>query len=118
MQREIKKYLFDIKISIDSVFEFLGDLRDFNVYLSNKLLRSGVERHLGIIGEAVNKILKLDATIDLEDARKIVNLRNWVIHNYDKIDDAIVWGIINKQLPVLKKQVDELLKKLNDNIGV
>jgi hypothetical protein len=29
MKREIKKYLFDIKTSIDSINEFLGEKRDF-----------------------------------------------------------------------------------------
>jgi hypothetical protein len=44
MQLEIQKYLFDIKESIDSINEFIGDKRDFNAYKSNKLLKRGIER--------------------------------------------------------------------------
>jgi uncharacterized protein with HEPN domain len=88
----------------------LGDKRDFNEYLSNKLLRRGIERELEIIGEAANRILKIDPAVEIDNARKIVDFRNWVIHGYDKIDDVIIWGIISKQLPVLKLQVDGLLK--------
>ncbi len=110
MQLEVKKYLYDIQISINSIFEYLGEKRDFNEYLSNKLLRRGIERELEIIGEAANRILKIDSEINVENARKIVDLRNWVIHGYDKIDDVIIWGIISKHLPILKTQVDELLK--------
>ena len=80
MQLEIQKYLFDIQISIDSINEYLGDKRDFNVYLSNKLLRRGIERELEIIGEAANRLLKIDSTIKIDNVRKIVDLRNWVIH--------------------------------------
>jgi uncharacterized protein with HEPN domain len=40
---------------------------------------------------------------------KIVDLRNWVIHGYDKVDDVIIWGIVSRQLPTLKEQVDKLL---------
>ena len=109
MQLEIQKYLFDIQTSIDSINEYLGDKRDFNHYQNNKLLRRGIERELEIIGEA-NRILKLDSDIKIDNARKIVDLRNWVIHGYDKIDDVIIWGIISKQVPLLKIQVDELLK--------
>lgn len=109
MQVDIVTYLFDIKQSIDSVFEFLGETRDFNHYLSNKLLRRGIERELEIIGEAAKRILKTDNTVNIENARKIVDFRNWISHGYDKIDDTIVWGIINKQLPLLKKQVENLL---------
>ena len=52
MNLEIKKYLFDIKISVDSIMEYLGEKKDFNYYLNNKLLRRAVERELEIIGEA------------------------------------------------------------------
>ena len=110
MQLEIQKYLFDIQSSINSINEYLGDKKDFNVYLNNKLLRRGIERELEIIGEAANRILKIDSSINIDNVRKIVDLRNWVIHGYDKIDDVIIWGIISKQLPLLKIQVDELLK--------
>ena len=110
MQLEIQKYLFDIQTSIDSINEYLGDNRDFNEYLNNKLLRRGIERELEIIGEAANRLLKIDSTIKIDNVRKIVDLRNWVIHGYDKIDDVIIWGIISKQLPLLKNQVDALLK--------
>lgn len=110
MQLEIQKYLFDIQTSIDSINEYLSDKRDFNHYLNNKLLRRGIERELEIIGEAANRILKIDSDIKIDNAQKIVDLRNWVIHGYDKIDDVIIWGILSKQLPLLKIQVDNLLK--------
>ena len=110
MQREILKYLHDIIESIDSIYEYLGDTKDFNVYKSNKLLRRGIERELEIIGEATNKILKINPTIDISDSRRIVDLRNWVIHGYDKVDDVIIWGIISRDIPNLKKQIKKLLK--------
>jgi len=109
MQLEILTYLHDIQSSIDSIFDYLGENRNFNVYLSNKLLRRGIERELEIIGEAANRILKIDQSIPIDNARKIVDLRNWVVHGYDKVDDVIIWGIVSRQLPTLKEQVDKLL---------
>lgn len=111
MQREILKYLLDIQESVNSIFDFLGDNRDFNEYKTNKLLRRGIERELEIIGEATNRILKLDDNIDIPHSRRIVDLRNWVIHGYDKVDDVIIWGIISKDLPKLKEQIDKLIGK-------
>ncbi|MBU0488714.1 MAG: DUF86 domain-containing protein [Bacteroidetes bacterium] len=111
MQREIKKYLFDIIESIDSIEEYLGGKRDFNLYLANKLLRRAIERELEIIGEATSRILKIDSSVSIEDARRIVDLRNLVIHGYDKIDDVIMWGIISKDIPNLKDQVQQLLSE-------
>ena len=109
MNLEIKKLLFDIKTSIDSLLEYLGQKRDFQEYQNNKLLRRAVERELEIIGEAASRILKHDNNFPLEDARRIVDLRNWVIHGYDKVDDVIIWGIISIHIPKLKNRVDDLL---------
>ncbi len=90
MQLEAQKFLFDINESIDSINQYLKDKRDFNIYQNDKLLRRGIERELEIIGEAINRLLKIDPTLKIDNARKIVDLRNWVIHGYDKIDDIVI----------------------------
>jgi len=110
MELKIKKYLYDIIISINSIYEYLGENRDFSEYQNNKLLRRAVERELEIIGEASNRIMKLDSEFPIDNARKIVDLRNWVIHGYDKVDDVIIWGILTNHLPKLKEQVENLMK--------
>ena len=111
MKREIQKYLFDIFTSIESVEDYIGDNKVFSEYQNNKLLRRAVERELEIIGEAVSKILKLEPDIDIVNARRIVDTRNWVIHSYDKVDDVIIWGIVINHLPKLKDEVSELLNQ-------
>ncbi|HAZ04329.1 MAG: hypothetical protein A2W90_23300 [Bacteroidetes bacterium GWF2_42_66] len=111
MRREIKKHLFDIKTSIDSIFDYLGETRNFYEYQKNKLLRRGIEREIEIIGEATNRILKLDPSIKIENARQIVDTRNWVIHGYDKVDDVVVWGIVSNHLPKLKIEIENLLEE-------
>jgi len=111
MQRDIQKYLHDIKESIDSINDFLGATRDFNSYRSNKLLRRAIERELEIIGEATNRILKISPKIEISDSRRIVNLRNWVIHGYDNVDEVIIWGIISKDIPKLENQINKLIEQ-------
>jgi uncharacterized protein with HEPN domain len=56
MKDEIKKLLFDINEATDSIFEYLGDKKDFNIYAKNKMMRRAVEREFEIIGEAMNAI--------------------------------------------------------------
>lgn len=109
MKREIKKYLFDIKTSIESIDDFLGDKRDFSEYQNNKLLRRGIEREIEIIGEAVNRIMKMDPEFKIVNARQIVDTRNWVIHGYDRVDDVVIWGIISIHLPKLRKEIEYYL---------
>lgn len=112
MKHEIKMHLYDIKTSIDSIFEFVGKERNFYDYQKNKLVRRAVEREIEIIGEATNRILKIDPEFNLTNARQIVDTRNWVIHNYDKVDDVIIWGIISIHLPQLKMDIDNYLAQI------
>lgn len=113
MQHNIEMYLHDILNSINSIYNYLGEEKSFSHYESNKQLRRAVERELEIIGEATNRILKIDSSIPISDSKRIVNLRNWVIHAYDNVDNVIIWGIIDKDLPLLKNQVLNLLQKKN-----
>jgi len=75
------------------------------------MLRRAVEREFEIIGEAMGRILKIDSEIQITSKKQVVNMRNRVIHGYDKIDDEIVWGTIARHLPILKEEVINLLKE-------
>ncbi len=103
----------DIIDSIDAIegylSEFLGERRDFNVYMQKRFLRRCVEREIEIIGEATNRILRVDAAYPITSARKIVNTRNYVAHGYDRIEDETIWGIVIKHLPPLRDEVQKLL---------
>jgi uncharacterized protein with HEPN domain len=110
MDLEIKKYLFDIQESIDSIEKYLGGKRDFNLYVADKMLRRAVEREFEIIGEAMSRIEKLDPALNISGKRQIIGMRNRVIHGYDKIDNEIIWGTIVRHLPSLKIEIGELLK--------
>lgn len=99
----------DIQTSINSINDYLGEKRDLFEYQNNKLLRRGIEREIEIIGEAMNKILKISPEINFENARKVVDTRNWVIHGYDKVDDVIIWGIVVNHLPKLQKEIEKYL---------
>ena len=51
----------------------------------------------------------MDSDINISDSRRIVDLRNWVIHGYDNVDDLIIWGIISRDIPNLKTQIENLI---------
>jgi uncharacterized protein with HEPN domain len=55
MDIKIKKNLFDIQESINSIENYLGDKRDFSVYTADKMLRRAIEREFEIIGEAMSR---------------------------------------------------------------
>jgi len=106
----IKKCLEDILIAIDEIDMFLENIpRRYDVFVDNLLIRRAVERNIEIIGEAMNRILKIDNTISITNARKIVDTRNYFIHGYDSLNEEIIWSIVINHLPLLKEEISNLL---------
>lgn len=110
MSDELKKYLFDILKACNKINEYTGEKKYFEVFSKSSMMKQAVERNIEIIGEAMNKALLLDSDLQITSGRKIVNMRNLLIHAYDAIDDARTWEIVIKHLPVLKLEVEALLK--------
>lgn len=106
---EVKKWMYDILESISSINEFVGDVKMFENYEKDKKLRRAVEREIEIIGEAVNRIQKEDFKIEISNAKQIIATRNRVIHAYDAINNAIIWGIVIRHLPKLEEEIKQLL---------
>lgn len=69
MEIEVKKFLFDIFESINSIESFLGDTREFKIYMENKMLRRALEREFEIIGEAMSRIDKISPKIIISSKR-------------------------------------------------
>lgn len=113
MELELKTWLQDIDRSIQEIYDFLPEKRDFNDFLSDLKTRKAVERNIEIIGEALNRILKLDPHIKISDSRKIVDTRNRIIHGYDSVTADVLWLIVNRYLPILEVEVGRLLQDDN-----
>ena len=105
MTEKSQKYLSDILHSIELIEEFTKSIKTFSQYENDLKTQSAVERHLGIIGEAVNKYDHLNPDDSLLNARKIVGFRNRLIHAYDAIDPSMIWAIIKQYLQPLKEEV-------------
>ena len=110
MEDNVKKYLYDILKAIDSIDKYIGEKKVFTEYVANDMMQKAVERQIEIIGEAVNKLSKVDPSILISNSRRIVDTRNYVIHGYDSVSNEIIWGIVIKHLPKLRNEVEDLLK--------
>jgi uncharacterized protein with HEPN domain len=108
MDEYVLKCLFDIQECVNSIENYLGEKRDFREYQSNKLLRRAIEREFSIIGEALNRINKVQK-LEIQFYQRIISLRNKIVHSYDNVDDIVMWEIITKHLPILKTEVQNLL---------
>ncbi len=111
MQLNVKKYLYDINEACDLIINFIDGLK-FDNYCMDRMVQSAVERQFEIIGEALSKVIKIDSAVlsNITNYRKIINFRNALIHGYASVSNDIVWGIIENELFILRKEVADLLK--------
>ncbi|MFA5046231.1 MAG: HepT-like ribonuclease domain-containing protein [Paludibacter sp.] len=102
--------LKDIEQSIQEIYEFLPEERNFFAFQKDLKTRKAIERNIEIIGEAMERLLRADPSIEITDSRKIVDTRNRIIHGYDSVSEDVIWLIVNRYLPVLENEIRELLK--------
>lgn len=111
----LKKYLTDILNAILEIESFMNTRpRLFETFCNDTLFRRGVERNIEIMGEAMNRALKITPTLPITASRKIVDTRNFVIHSYDSLKPDILWSIVINHMPILKKEIETLL--LNSSV--
>ncbi|MDR0940849.1 MAG: DUF86 domain-containing protein [Bacteroidales bacterium] len=117
MDSEIQSLLYDILRSIEEIDSFFADRpKLFDDYKKDVRTKRAVERNIEIIGEATNRILKINQHIEISNARKIVEARNRIIHGYDSISDEVIWGIVVRHLPLLKMELSAMIEKSNTNL--
>ena len=111
MKLETKKYLYDISRAAKSAAQFVNG-RSFDEYTSDIMLCSAVERQLEIVGEALAQLARIDpdTASHIGEYKRIVAFRNILVHGYAEIDHRIVWSVVETKLPVVRQEVEALLK--------
>jgi len=115
MSNRTAKLLFDVLESGRSVQEWCAQ-RSFADYESDRQFRRAIEREFEIIGEALSRLRQVDeaTAAKISELPRIVGFRNRIIHGYDAIDDATVWGIAIDHLPKLLAEVESLRAQLKE----
>ena len=118
MRIEALKFLYDIQQACRAVAQFTAG-KTLADYEADLLLRSGVERQLMIVGEALSRLMKIEPAVGstITAARQIIGFRNILVHGYDVIRDREVWKILEDDLPALAREVDALLKQGDDELA-
>ncbi len=109
MEDQVKTWLTDIKNAIEEINAFLPDKRNFFEFQKDIKTKRAIERNVEIIGEAANRILKLQPDVKITNIKKIVDTRNRIIHGYDSVSEDIIWSIVVRYLPVLLHEVQQIL---------
>ena len=111
-KEEVLTYLQDILDAITDVESFFNDYpMRYDAFEKDYLRRSAVERKAEIMGEAINRIKKADSSVEIPNARAIVDTRNRIIHAYDNVQPEFLWGLVLRHIPELKKDVARILSE-------
>ena len=88
------------------ILEFTHNMKDVDYYVDAKT-KAAVEREFEIIGEALNRIKKIDSNIlaEIDNWREIIGFRNVIAHGYDIVEDELVWDSIRTDIPLLLDQL-------------
>jgi uncharacterized protein with HEPN domain len=111
LTKDLRKYLLDVIQAIVSIEEIsVGlTLEDMN----RTATRWALERGVAIIGEALYQADKLNKDLAITNLSRIKATRHIVVHDYDVVDRTQIFVIVQKHLPLLKTEVESILKELD-----
>lgn len=111
MPRDFRLYLDDILEAIASIREYTAGL-DYDAFAQDRKTQDAVVRNLEIIGEAAGHLPEsLRASTPELEWRKIINIRNLLVHEYFGVSLPIIWDVVQNKL----EQLENSCRKLLDN---
>ncbi len=106
--------LLDILVSARRGVTYARDL-DWKSFEQDELRQDGIIRCLTIVGEAVNKLSpQARASRPSVPWGGIIGMRNILVHNYARVNLAIVWSTVQQSLPHLIAALEPLVPPESD----
>lgn len=113
---EVLTYLQDVLDAINDVQSCFVDFPNrYDLFEKDMMRKCVVERKTEIMGEAINRIKKTNAAIEIHNARAIIDTRNRIIHAYDNVQPEFLWSLVMRHIPALKKDIERIIKDLEMN---
>lgn len=109
-EQEVLTYLQDVLDAINDMQSCFVDYPNrCDVFEKDMMRKCVVERKVEIMGEAINRIRKIDASVFIPNARAIIDTRNRIIHAYDNVQPEFLWSLVKRHIPELKKDVEQII---------
>lgn len=107
---------------LEDVLNAINDLQScfvdypnrFDLFEKDLMRRCVVERKVEIMGEAINRIRKIDPLFEIPNGREVIATRNRIIHAYDNVQADFLWTLVLRHIPELKKDVECLIVGYED----
>ncbi len=110
MHADARKLLWDAQHAAERIARFAAG-KTFTEYEADEYLRSAVERQFEIVGEAMSQLRRIDpgTAAAIAELTRIVAFRNILVHGYASVDNRLVWGVLETDLPSLRATLGRLL---------
>lgn len=109
MSRKESERLHDI---IDAIAKIESKISSKDNFFDDELLQAFALMNLQIIGEASNKLSPQTLNTNPQVPwRKVIGLGNLIVHEYFRVDLGIIWDVVEQDLPVLKQNIEKMLKE-------
>lgn len=81
------------------------------MFVQNRMMREAIERNFEVIGEAVTHIPEdIQNKYSFVPWKKMKSMRNFIIHQYDEVEEIALWNTIHRDLPNLLVELNKILK--------
>lgn len=117
MNDETKRRLLDALEACRAIQKFSAGT-DYERFVRDELLRAALERKFEILGEALNRAEQSDPELAdrLPELRRIIGMRNRIIHGYDAVDEEILWDAVAFKAPTLSEQISAILSEAGEDL--
>lgn len=107
---DVLTYLQDVLDAINDLQScFVNFPHRFDLFDKDIMRKCVVERKVEIMGEAINRIRKTDPSVEIPNARAIIDTRNRIIHAYDNVQSDFLWSLVIRHIPELKKDIEMII---------
>ncbi len=107
--RRDKERLEHILSAIDRVLKYTKG-KTYEDLVSNDMMYYAVVKNIEIMGEAANMLTTEFVESHTKTPWKMVRgMRNYIVHEYFQVDDAVVWDVVENNLPELREQIVKYL---------
>ena len=105
-------YLEDMLEAMNKIERYIKDV-DYEKFIQDEMMVDAVLNNVTIIGEAGTNIPEhVRGKYQEVPWKRIIGLRNIVVHKYFGVDLEIIWKIINENLPDTKPLIEKMLLQI------
>lgn len=114
-KRSYQIFIEDALVAVDKIARYTENV-NYDDFCQNEMMVDAVLRNLEVLGEAARNVPdEIKVKYPHVPWKRMVGLRNIVIHEYFGIDLENIWKIIDENVPETRSELVKILKDLEES---